>query len=176
MDLTTLKKNLRDGKYPLLWMFLLDAQKIWDNCRKYNGSESEYALYAKESENHFNSKIRSTASLGLNEKYHDAILIHSFTKMSEENLTPLSSTQLQEMVLMMQEIPPTDLADILKDYVYNFGEGSAVNSVKNEDGGVKELTIDISQISPVKIHYILDAIRSVALKTDEDGISKQRKD
>ncbi|OMJ71959.1 hypothetical protein SteCoe_29693 [Stentor coeruleus] len=40
MDLSTLKKNLKEGKYQTLQDFIYDVQLIWDNCKLYNPEES----------------------------------------------------------------------------------------------------------------------------------------
>jgi hypothetical protein len=40
MDLSTVKKNLKDEKYSTLIEFFDDLQLTWDNCKKYNLEES----------------------------------------------------------------------------------------------------------------------------------------
>jgi hypothetical protein len=40
MDLSTLKNNLKNGKYSTLQEFFADLQLIWDNCKNYNRDDS----------------------------------------------------------------------------------------------------------------------------------------
>jgi len=40
MDLSTLKNNLKNGKYLNLQEFLTDLQLIWNNCKSYNRDDS----------------------------------------------------------------------------------------------------------------------------------------
>ena len=44
MDLGTVKKNLKNGKYKFVEEALNDLQCIWDNCKLYNAEGSVIIL------------------------------------------------------------------------------------------------------------------------------------
>jgi histone acetyltransferase len=54
MDLHTMEKKLRNGKYATMDMFVEDMLLIFDNCREYNSKDSVYWRSAKELEDYFN--------------------------------------------------------------------------------------------------------------------------
>lgn len=61
LDLATLEENVKADTYPTMEDFIVDTQKIFDNCRLYNGEDTEYARYATKLERFFNKKLRAAA-------------------------------------------------------------------------------------------------------------------
>lgn len=54
MDLSTVKKKVRQGKYSALRECVADVQLIWDNCRTYNMNESLIVQNANAMERYMN--------------------------------------------------------------------------------------------------------------------------
>lgn len=50
MDLSTVKKNLKNGKYMFVYEVLNDIQQIWTNCKIYNQKGSEFYHLAEVNE------------------------------------------------------------------------------------------------------------------------------
>ena len=61
MDLSTLERNVIDGRYSTFDRFVYDLRLIFSNCYKYNKSESVYTKSAKELEAFVNKLITSQA-------------------------------------------------------------------------------------------------------------------
>ncbi|KAI8355124.1 hypothetical protein EDC96DRAFT_446806 [Choanephora cucurbitarum] len=59
MDLATLEENVKADAYPTMEDFVRDTQKIFDNCRIYNGEDTEYARCSAKLERFFNDKLKA---------------------------------------------------------------------------------------------------------------------
>lgn len=59
LDLATLEENVKADAYPTMEDFIKDTQKIFDNCKIYNGEDTEYARCSQKLERFFNEKLRS---------------------------------------------------------------------------------------------------------------------
>ncbi|KAI5477888.1 histone acetyltransferase Gcn5 [Pseudohyphozyma bogoriensis] len=58
MDLATMDSKLEANRYTTLDEFKYDAQLIFDNCRKYNDSSSNYSKNATKLENYLNEQLK----------------------------------------------------------------------------------------------------------------------
>ncbi|KFM74930.1 Histone acetyltransferase KAT2B, partial [Stegodyphus mimosarum] len=58
MDLQTMTERLKNRYYSNFVDFRSDMQKIFNNCKTYNSSDSEYYKYACTLETHFQNKMR----------------------------------------------------------------------------------------------------------------------
>lgn len=53
----TIETRLKSKTYKSFAEFIYDMNKIFDNCRIYNGSTSEYYQYAETLKEYFNTKV-----------------------------------------------------------------------------------------------------------------------
>ena len=58
MDLATMNKRLENGYYINERLFIADMQRIFNNCRAYNGSDTEYYKLANNLERFFIGKMK----------------------------------------------------------------------------------------------------------------------
>ena len=78
MDFSTLKKNLKDGKFSTYEEFLADLQLIWDNCKLYNMVGSEIYKLAERMEKMSRREIQ---------KFKSQYGLHGLTTVSYTHLT-----------------------------------------------------------------------------------------
>ncbi|CDH52509.1 gcn5p [Lichtheimia corymbifera JMRC:FSU:9682] len=58
MDLTQLEENVEKDQYITMDEFVTDVQKIFDNCRLYNGEHTNYGRCANRLETYFNERLQ----------------------------------------------------------------------------------------------------------------------
>jgi histone acetyltransferase len=59
MDLETMEAKLDANAYSILPEFLADAQRIFDNCRRYNAETSNYAKNANKLEKYLQMRVKA---------------------------------------------------------------------------------------------------------------------
>lgn len=57
IDLSTLDQNVESDVYQNMNEFIRDVQKIFDNCRIYNGESTNYGRCANRLEKYFNERL-----------------------------------------------------------------------------------------------------------------------
>lgn len=58
VDLTQLEENVEKDQYITMDEFVTDVQKIFDNCRLYNGEHTNYGRCANRLETYFNERLQ----------------------------------------------------------------------------------------------------------------------
>lgn len=58
IDLTQLEENVEKDQYITMDEFVADVQKIFDNCRLYNGEHTNYGRCANRLETYFNERLQ----------------------------------------------------------------------------------------------------------------------
>lgn len=63
MDLRTMSERLKSRYYVNKRLFIIDMKRIFNNCRSYNNSETEYYRNANTLEKYFHTKLREIAGI-----------------------------------------------------------------------------------------------------------------
>lgn len=99
LDLATLEENVKADTYPAMEGFIVDTQKIFDNCRLCNGEDTEYARYATKLERFFNEKLRAATRTKMNRtEANYTFLTHICVVYSDEKV--LEYSQETKIVLL----------------------------------------------------------------------------
>ena len=136
MDLSTVKKNLKNSRYSSNEEVFEDLMLIWDNCRTYNMSDSPVYHHADSMERYMTKYC-----------HMHGITVEVPTKRSR-NEPATNDYQLRlEFPETMKKLPPKTLADIVE--VIQKSCPSAINNLSDVRLQIKINALDLETFSNV---------------------------